>query len=198
MARALLTVRLAEEIEGDPLAGIESLQAVDQIATPLIEQQLSLRRGEDLDLQLAMVVSDANGEIAQLWQRQAQQRRTLRAAQLLIDIHCQPFQQLTQLPIILGWCQPGELQIPWGHGKGSDPDCRVGKELILGGCFTCSDRLERHQRWYFCVKLSYLFTDLRWLGGASSGVITSLSVANGSRCGVVLARVCIGLALLAS
>ena len=114
MARALLTVGLAEEIEGDPLAGIEPLQAVDQIAAPLIEQQLTLRRGEDLDLQLAMVVSDANGEIAQLWQRQAQQWRTLRAAQLLIDIHCQPLQQLTQFPIILGRCKPGELQIPGG------------------------------------------------------------------------------------
>ena len=109
--------QLAEEIEGDSLAGIEALQAVDQITAPLIEQQLSLRRGEDLDLQLATLMGDANGEIAQLWQRQAQQRRTLQAAQLLIDIHRQPLQQLTQLPRGLGGRHPGELQIPGGFHR---------------------------------------------------------------------------------
>lgn len=169
MARALFTVGLAEEIEGHPLAGVEALQAVDQIAAPLIELQLSLLRGEDLDLQLATLMGDANGEIAQLWQCQAQQRRPLRAAQLLIDIHRQPLQQLTQLPMTVSRCQPGELQIPGGHSKGGDPYGRVGKELAFGCRFTCSDWLYCRQLLYLCVKLSGQFTDISSQGGGKFG-----------------------------
>ena len=89
LARPLFAVAPGKEVKGDPLAGVEPLQAVDQLAASLIEQLGTLLAGQHLHLQRALMVLDADGKRPERGQGELEHGGSLRATQLKVNIHRQ-------------------------------------------------------------------------------------------------------------